>query len=385
MLAEVAGGNLEAAHISSPLRSTLRRTTIVRGRVADIDLEHRRVCLAPEAGMLADSADAGKSGDGLTYDHLVLALGAVSSFFGLKEVQAAAYEFKSLADAIRIRNHIIDMFERADSESDADVRGPMLTFVVAGGGFAGTELAGALNDFTRGILTYYPNVSHDELKVVLIHSRERILPELSGPLAAYALRQMTTRGVTFKLNTRVRGVRDGVVLLKPHEELPARTLVWTAGTAPHPLLQTLPVARDQRGGVIVDPTLAVPGCQGLWALGDCAAVPNGTGGTTCPPTAQFAVREAALLARNIRARLKGLAPKAFHFKSLGSLCVVGYQTACAEIKGLRFSGLFAWLLWRAVYLGKLPGLERKARVLVDWLLELFFPRDTVQSLDLDQR
>jgi NADH dehydrogenase len=149
------------------------------------------------------------------------------------------------------------------------------------------------------------------------------------------------------------------------------------------LLQTLPVQRDPRGGVIVDPTLAVPGREGVWALGDCAAVPNGYGGATCPPTAQFAVREAALLVRNIRARLKGLPPKAFRCKSLGSLCVVGYHTACAEIKGIRFSGLFAWLLWRAVYLGKLPGFERKVRVLVDWLLELFFPRDTVQTLDLD--
>jgi NADH dehydrogenase len=194
---------------------------------------------------------------------------------------------------------------------------------------------------------------------------------------------MAIRGVTFKLYTRVRGAREGVVLLQPDEELRARTLVWTAGTAPHPLLQTLPVPRNRRGGVVVDPTLAVPGHEGVWALGDCAAVPHGSGGDTCPPTAQFAVREAALLARNIRARLKGLPPKAFHFKSLGSLCVVGYHTACADIKGFRFSGLFAWLLWRAIYLSKLPGFERKVRVLVDWILELFFPRDTVQTLDLD--
>jgi NADH dehydrogenase len=384
LLAEVAGGSLEAAHISSPLRTSLRRTAVIRGRVTEIDLERRRVRLAPRAGVPTPSADAEKDREELAYDHLVLALGAVSSYVGMRDVQAAAFEFKSLADAVRLRNHVIDMFERADSEPDPDVRCPLLTFVVAGGGFAGAELAGALNDFTRGMLASYPNIPHDEVKVVLVHSRDRILPELSEPLAAYALRRMAVRGVTFKLNTRVRGAREGAVLLKPDEELRTRTLVWTAGTAPHPLLQGLPVQRDPRGGVIVDPTLAVPGREGVWALGDCAAVPNGSGGATCPPTAQFAVREAALLARNIRARLKGLPAKAFHFDSLGSLCVVGYHTACAEIKGFRFSGVFAWLLWRALYLGKLPGFERKARVLMDWLLELFFPRDTVQTLDLDQ-
>jgi NADH dehydrogenase len=399
MLAEVAGGSLEAAHISSPLRTSLRRTAVIRGRVAAIDFEQRRVQLAPGARVPGASADTGKSGGGLAYDQLVLALGAVSSYGGLSDVQATAFEFKSLTDAIRIRHHVIDMFERADSEADPEVRGPMLTFVVAGGGFAGAELAGALNDFTRGMLAYYPNIPPDEVKVVLVHSRERILPELSEPLAGYALRQMAVRGILFKLNTRVRGAREGVVLLQPapvaawsgdqaatgaaDAELRTRTLVWTAGTAPHPLLQTLPVPLDRRGGVIVDPTLAVPGCEGVWALGDCAAIPNGYGGATCPPTAQFAVREAVLLAHNIRAWLKGRSPKAFHCQSFGSLCMVGYHTACAEIKGLRFSGLFAWLLWRAIYLRKLPGFERKLRVLVDWLLDLFFPRDTVQTLDLD--
>ena len=188
-----------------------------------------------------------KEAEGLAYDHLVLALGAVSSYLGMSDVQAAAFDFKSLADAIRIRNHVIDLFERADGEPDAEVRGPMLTFVVAGGGFAGAELAGSLNDFTRGMLAYYPNIPPDEVKVVLVHSRERILPELSEPLAAYALRQMAARGVTFKLNTRVRGAREGVVLLQPDEELRTRTLVWTAGTAPHPFLKTLPVQRSPAG------------------------------------------------------------------------------------------------------------------------------------------
>jgi NADH dehydrogenase len=383
LLAEVAGGSLEAAHISCPLRTSLRRTAVIRGRATEVDLGRRRVRLACGSPAPMPAVDTRNSGEELAFDHLVLALGAVSGYAGMSDVQATAFEFKSLADAIRIRNHVIAMFERADGEADPDIRSPMLTFVVAGGGFAGAELAGALNDFTRGMLAYYPNIPPDEVKVVLVHSRERILPELSAPLAAYALRQMAARGVSFKLNTRVCGAREGVVRLRPDEEIRRRTLVWTAGTAAHPLLQTLAVPRDRRGSVIVDPTLAVAGCRDVWALGDCAAVPYGTGEATCPPTAQFAVREAALLAGNIRARLQGRPPQSFYFRSLGSLCVVGYHTACAEIKGIHFSGLFAWLLWRAIYLSKLPGFERKARVLVDWLLELFFPRDTVQTLDLD--
>jgi len=277
MLAEVAGGSLEAAHISCPLRTSLRRTTVIRGQVTGIDLEQRRIRLSPGARVPLPPSDTGKFAEELAYDHLVLALGAVPSYVGMSDVQAQAIEFKSLADAIRIRSQVIDMFERADSEPDSGVRRSMLTFVIAGGGFAGAELAGSLNDYGRGMLAYYPNIPTDEVKVVLVHSRERILPELSGPLADYALRQMAARGVTFKLNTRVRGARDGVVLLQPEEELRTHTLVWTAGTAPHPLLQALALARDRRGGVIVDPTLAVPGQEGVWGLGDCAAVPHGSG------------------------------------------------------------------------------------------------------------
>ena len=294
MLAEVAGGSLEAAHISSPLRTSLRRTAVIRGRVTGIDFEERRVCLA--------LADTGTSGAPLAYDHLVLALGAVSSFVGMSDVQARAFEFKTLADAIRIRNHVIDLFERADGEGDPEVRGPMLTFVVAGGGFAGAELAGALNDFTRGILAYYPNIPHDEVKVVLVHSRGRILPELSGTLAAYALRQMTARGVTFKLNTRVRGAGEGVVLLQPDEELRTRTLVWTAGTGPHPLLATLPVQRSPRGGVIVDPTLAVPGHERVWRSATAPRSRPGLGETPArPPPSSRSVRRPCWLATSMHA------------------------------------------------------------------------------------
>jgi len=382
MLAEVAGSSLEPSHISTPLRTTLHRTEFVRGRVTSVDLENRRVAL--EAGM--DGNESCRSE--LAYDHLVFALGAVSNYLGLTNVQKLAFDFKSLIDAIRIRNHVIEMFERADRESDPEARKPLLTFVIAGGGFAGVELAGSLNDFARGILADYPNLRREDVRVVLVHARDRILPELSESLGRYAQSRMEARGVEFRLNARLTDARPGMVVLSDGS-VNAETLVWTAGTAPNPLTKSLPLEKDKRGAVIVDATLAVPGQAGLWALGDCAAVVDAKSGKPCPPTAQFALREAATLAKNIRASLQGRRARGFHFNSLGALCVVGHQTACAELtipfmrdKAMRFSGLLAWLMWRGIYLGKLPGLERKIRVLVDWTVELFFPKDIVQTIDL---
>src|SRR5271166_1583984 len=348
MLAEVAGSSLEPSHISTPLRTTLHRTEFVRGRVTSVDLENKRVAL--EAGIGGNESCRSE----LAYDHLVFALGAVSNYLGLTNVQKLAFDFKSLIDAIRIRNHVIEMFERADRESDPSVRRSLLTFVIAGGGFAGVELAGSLSE----------------------------------SLGRYAQSRLEARGVEFRLNARLTDARPGMVVLSDGQ-VNAETLVWTAGTAPNPLTKSLPLEKDKRGAVIVDATLAVPGQAGLWALGDCAAVVDAKSGKPCPPTAQFALREAATLAKNIRASLQGRRARGFHFDSLGALCVVGHQTACAELtipfmrdKAMRFSGLLAWLMWRGIYLGKLPGLERKIRVLVDWTVELFFPKDIVQTIDL---
>jgi NADH:ubiquinone reductase (H+-translocating) len=380
MLAEVAASSLEPTHITSPLRTSLRRTTVIRGRVVDIDFDRRRVQLAPEAH--ARSGEVTVPAREESFDHLVLALGSVSNYLGLKNVHAEAFDFKTLVDAIRIRNHVIEVFERADREPNPDDRQALMTIVVAGGGFAGVEVAGALNDFARGMLVYYPHIPPDELRLVLVHSRDRILPELSESLAAYALDRMAARGVSFKLNARVDDARRGVVVLHPQEEIRTETLIWTAGATPNQLLKGLGLECDGRGAVVVESTLAVRGSPGVWALGDCAAVVDGRTGRPCPPTAQFALREASTLARNIHASVRGQSLKPFHFDALGTLCVVGHHTACAEIKGLRFSGLFAWLMWRAIYLAKLPGLERKVRVASDWLIELFFPRDIAQTLEL---
>jgi NADH dehydrogenase len=371
MLVEVATSGLEPTHITTPLRTSLKRTRVLRSRVTSIDLERRQVHL--NDGPLT----------GIHYDHLVLALGSVSNYLGNTAVAENALEFKTLADAMRIRNHVIDVFERADSEPAPGCRRALLTFVVAGGGFSGAELAGGINDLARGIIADYPNLSTDDLRIILVHSGGRILPELSESLANYAMQRMRERGVTFKLNTRVADAGRGSISLSPAEEIPTETFVWTAGATPNPILKELPIEHDSRGAVLVDRTLGIPDYGNVWALGDCASVPDTKTGKTCPPTAQVATREAVLLAHNIRACLLGRPLKPFCFKSLGSLCIVGYHTACAEIRGLKFSGLFAWLLWRGVYLSKLPGLERKVRVLTDWTLELFFPRDIVQTIDFD--
>ncbi len=370
MLAEVAGGSVEAAHISSPTRTALRRTNFVRGRVRGVDFE--RCTVAVDDGQRP-------------YDHLVFALGAVSNYVGLVNVERHAFEFRSLLDAINLRNRVVEVFERADAAESAAERTALLTFVVAGGGFAGTELAGALNDFARGIVVDYPRVEPANVNVVLVHARERILPELAESLAQYALARMTARGVTFRLGARVADATDDRVVLDSGETIATHTIIWTAGNAPNPLLQACGVRCDRRGAAIVDATLAVADRPRVWALGDCAAVSDPQTGTPYPPTAQFALREAKTVARNIRASLRGAPSAPFAFRSLGALCVIGHQTACAEVRlpltgrTVRFSGFLAWLAWRAIYLSKLPGFERKLRVFIDWNIELFFPRDIVQT------
>jgi NADH:ubiquinone reductase (H+-translocating) len=391
MLAEVAGSNLEPSHISTPLRSSLHRTQFTRASVASVDLERRRVILATDPIDMT-SSDSGQPDPGETheipYDHLVFALGSVSNYLGMVDLEKYSFDFKSLLDAIRIRNHVIEMFEKADRETDPARRRALLTFVIAGGGFAGVELAGALNDFAHGILADYPRLLPEELSVILVHAHDTILPELSESLGRYALQRMRERGVIFRLKVRLVDAKPGKVILSDGE-IAAETLVWTAGVAPSPVVKALDLPKNKRGALTVDAALAIPGQDGLWALGDCAAVFDAKSTKPVPPTAQFALREAAVLAKNIRARIEGRPLKPFHFNSLGSLCVIGHQTACAELTvpfsrnlSMRFSGLLAWAMWRFIYLARLPGLEQKIRVLTDWTVELFFPPDIVQTIDL---
>lgn len=369
MLAEAASGALEAQHISAPVRAACPLTSFRRATLEAIDTERGVVGVASGPGLPAAE---------LRYDHLVLALGGVPHFLDLPGIEEHSFTLKSLGDATRLRDHVLAMLERVDVEADPEERHRLLSFVVAGGGFAGTEMIAELFDLVHGVLRYYPDIGRHEPRFVLVHSRDRILPELSAELGAYALGKLRARGIEFALSRRIQGARDGAVLLDGDEALPTRTLVWTAGNRPNPALAGLPAEKNRSGALLVESTLRVRGRTGIWALGDCAEIPDpDSDGAPYPPTAQHALREGKAVADNIAAVIGGREPMPFRFRTIGILVALGHRTAVAEIRGRRFSGLAAWLLWRAVYLGKLPGLEKKLRVALDWTIELAFPRDIV--------
>lgn len=368
LLAGVPSGSVQPNHIVFPLRALLKRTRVKQAEVKGVDLLQRTV-IAAHCGACGDES--------LPFDQLVLASGSVPNSFGLPGVAEHALTIKSLADATALHAQVIDKLEHADLQVDPAARRQLLTFIVAGGGFAGVETLAELNDFVRDARRFYPNVSQEDVRMVLIHSGDRILPEVSESLSAYALKKLRARGVEVLLETRVLGIAGGSVRLSTGGELPAGTFVWAAGTAPNPLLNRLDLPRTKSGKIEVDATMAVRGHPGLWAVGDGAAIPDLVTGGLCPPTAQYALRQGKRLAQNIAAAVDGRETVPFKFKSLGLLAGLGRRSAVAEIFGFKFSGFFAWWLWRTIYLMKLPGFERKVRVVIDWTLDLVFPRDTV--------
>ncbi|HEX9723942.1 MAG TPA: FAD-dependent oxidoreductase, partial [Vicinamibacteria bacterium] len=272
---------------------------------------------------------------------------------------------------------LIENLEAADFECSVGNREPLLTVVVAGGGFAGVETIAAINDFVREAIAFYPHLSEDLLRMVLVHPGPVILPELGEDLGAYAQRKLSARKVEIRVNTKVIGVSAHGVELSDGSRIPTNTLVWTAGTSGHPLLETLPCPKE-RGRLSVNEFLEVPEWPGVWALGDCALIPDSRTGTSYPPTAQHALREGTVLARNVLAAIRGRPKRPFIFSTIGQLAAIGRRTGVARILGVNFSGFFAWWLWRTIYLGKLPRFEKKLRVALDWALDLVFSKDLVQ-------
>jgi NADH dehydrogenase len=367
MLAEVSSSTLEAKHIVAPIRAFFRKVRFRDSHIEGIDLQNRVV----HAFHCTECAHYS-----LEFDHLVLALGSEPSFYGLPGVEATALTLKTLADAMALRNHVIDMLEHADMETDAELRGRLLTMVVAGAGFAGVEIAAELNDFLRGAKRFYPNIRSEEVRLLLVTPGSRILPGLAESLAAYAHKVLVRRGVEVRQGAAISRASPSGVYLRDGSHIPTRTLVWTAGISPNPLLATLPCQKE-RGKLVVNDQLEVPGYSGVWSVGDCIHLLDTKTDLPYPPTAQHAVRQGRVVAENIIAAVRGQPTRPFAFSSIGQLVPLGRRCAIAEIFGLKFRGVFAWWLWRTLYLSKLPGLERKIRVALDWTLDLFLPRDIV--------
>jgi NADH dehydrogenase len=372
MLHEVAAGDLYPGDIVNPLRRILHHVKFVQAEVQAIDLSARRVrCVGGVAKLELD----------FEFDHLLLTLGSETNFFDLPGVSEWAVTMKSMFDAAMLRNRVLALLEEATLQSDSDARRRILTFVTAGGGFAGAETTGAINDFVRDVVRYYPDLSEELVRVVVIHPGDFLLPELGQELGDYAERKLRERKVEVIKGVRVANYDGSLVTLTDGKSIPASTLIWTAGVKPSPVIAPLPCQKE-RGRLLVSEFLAVTGVPGLWAAGDCAAVPVSNTEKFHPPTAQHGLREGLVAAKNIEAVVLDRPLKAFTFTTLGQLATIGRRTGVAMVFGIKFSGFIAWMLWRMVYLMKLPRLPKKLRVMVGWTLDLLFAKDIEQMLTL---
>jgi len=370
MLAEVVAGDVGILDTVSPLRQLLPRTDLFVREIEGVDLERRVVTLG--AGLTPQTLELG-------FDHLVLALGNVTDFRGVPGLPEHALPFKTLADSVRIRNHAINVLEQASVLEDPELRRAMLTFVVAGGGFSGTELAAALHDFVRGAAGAYRSIPREEIRIVLVHSGASVLErELTAHLAAYATKTLAEQGIELLLGERLVAASPQSAVLSGGRRIATHTLISTVPSSPNPVLEQISGLPTVRGRVECEATAAVKGCDGVWAVGDCALIPM-PGGEPSPPTAQHAIRQAKVLAQNIVATETGARRRSFAFTGLGKLGALGHHRAVAELPGkVTVQGPLAWLLWRGIYWAKLPGASRKTRVAVSWLSDLVLPSHPVQ-------
>jgi len=371
MLAEVAGASLAPRHVINPIRRLVRNIDVYKGEVMDIDLEKREM-----------EVDTGyfSAGVKVHFEHLVLAVGAEIDLSRVPGMPEHAFLMQNVGDAMVLRSTIISRMEEANIERRPEVRKRLLSFVIVGGGYSGVETAGEVLDMVHEAARFYANVREDDIRVVLIHSRDYILPTLSRGLGEYAAKKLRERGLEILLNERVKAVTATKVYLQGGNVIDSALVVSTVGNAPHRIIRNLCDRYDvshQRYRLNTDPHMRVEGQDRLWAAGDCAAVPlhEGKEGECCPQTAQFAMRQGEKLAINLIRERQGKELVPFKFTGLGELASIGHRTAVANIMGMRVSGFLAWFLWRTIYLSKMPGTERKVRVMIDWTLDLFFPRD----------
>ena len=375
MLHEVASGSLDPSSIVVPIRETLRRVQFLQAHTKAVDFAARTVTVASGADRRART---------IAFDQLLIAAGSQTRF--PPGLRPHVHGMKTIHDALVLRNWLIGLLERAEIEEDPARRRALLTVAVAGGGFSGVETIGAINDFLHEVARHYRRVSAELPRLVLIESNDRLLPEFEPALGEYTASRLRDAGIDVRLRTKVAAFDGRSLALDSATDaatLAARTLIWTAGVAPSALIESLSLAKE-RGRIAVADTMAVPGHEGVWACGDCAAVP-GPLGTPYPTTAQHAMRQGVQAARNIAAVVRGRAAqiRPFRYEMLGQFAAIGRHRAVATLFGRRFSGFIAWLMWRGAYLSMLPRLDRKVRVFLQWMLEICFARDSVQLLTVE--
>ncbi len=366
LLPGTAGGTLDPRHVVVPLRSQLRRTGLLIGSVTGTDRKSQT--------LLVRRVDGGRLA--LGYDHLLVALGSVSRTLPIPGLAEYATGLKSLSDATALRNQVLTCLDIAESLEDPARRAEYLGFVFVGAGYAGLEGLAELQDFAAQAIELYPRCRADGMRWVLVEAQQRIMPEVPASLSAFAARELLGRGIEISTHTTLTAVTARGATLSSGEQVPARTVVWTAGVTPSPVVASLGLPLEDGGRITVDRELRVVGHPGVWAIGDCAAVPDPARcGQACPPTAQHAIRQGQLAAFNIAAALEHRAPRAFRYRTAGVVAELGHNTAVAITLGLRWRGLPAWLLARTYHLLLMPGLGRKLRLLMDWNVALLFGRD----------
>ena len=373
MLAEVAGGAVEAWHVAAPLRRALPRTRFVHGRVVGLD---------PEGNVVRYRPALGSGTLEVAFDQVVVALGSEPHTHGTPGVEDHALAFRRLTDASRLRNHVIALLEEASAEPASARADGLLTFVVVGAGYSGVEIVTHLRDLVRDLIDAYEGVTASDLRFVIVHPHERIVPQISESLAKQVRHKLERDGVELVLEQHVVEVGPDAVTLESGERIATHTPVWTAGVRPNRSVGEFGLPVDDHGAIRVGEDLRVRDMAQVWAIGDCAAVPNVLGeGETCPATAQHAYRQGSHVARNVAAVLRGQPATPFRYRSPGMMVPLGRRDAAAEIYGLKLSGRLAWFMWRTVYWTLLPSWSKKARVAMDWTADLLFGRETVLTRD----
>ena len=372
LLPEVISGSVELNHVICPIRRLAKRARLYSREVEAIDLATRTIKLSPGAKPAPSMIE---------YDHLVIALGTQLDYSKIPGMREHASAFKYLGDALYLRNQLVRALEEAEEEANPELRRALLTFVVAGGGFSGVECIAEMNDFLREAVRSYHKISEKDLRLILLQRGDRILPELTEGLGAFAYRLLMKRGVEIQLGASLKAVSANEVVIenaktKQTQVIQTRTTIATVPAGPHPLLSMLPLPQEH-GRIKVDEGMEVPEAPGVWALGDCALVKQ-VDGNFSPATAQHALRQAKTCAQNILASMRGTKKRVFTFTGLGKMGSLGRRSAVAEIFGIRLKGLIAWMLWRGVYVTKFPGFDGQLRLIVDWILDVFLPRDITQ-------